>query len=170
MAPFLSSPSSGSLPSDEAYRRVPVTRPQRLTSEAPMSDPRWRETRPNRPDGGEPGARPRGRVPGPPPTPGRVPGRPPGAVPPRIPPGTSTAGGRGGVAPPRGGSGGMGPPGEGASRAPRREAGRGVPDPRDPGPRGREAGWDGRAPGGRGTSGPNGPGGGGRAAADGPPT
>ena len=72
----------------------------------------------------------------------------------------------------------MGPPGEGASRAPRREAGRGVPDPRDPGPRGREAGWDGRAPGGRGVSGPNGPGGGGpngrgatgRAAADGPPT
>ena len=72
----------------------------------------------------------------------------------------------------------MGPPGEGASRAPRREAGRGVPDPRDPGPRGREASWDGRAPGGRGVSGPNGPGGGGpngrgatgRAAADGPPT
>src|SRR5690242_4590353 len=120
MAPFLSSPSSGSLPSDEAYRRVPVTRPQRLTSEAPMSDPPWRETRPNRPYGGEPGARPRGRVPGPPPTPGRVPGRPPGAVPPRIPPGASTAGGRGPaaaggqdsrVAPPRGGSGGMGPPG-----------------------------------------------------------
>jgi len=37
----------------------------------------------------------------------------------------------------------MGPPGEGASRAPRREGGRGVPDPRDSGPRGREAGWDG---------------------------
>src|ERR1700745_251524 len=130
MAPFLSSPSSGSLPSDEAYRHVPVTRPQRLTSEAPMSDPRWRETRPNRPNGGEPGARPRGRVPGPPPTPGRVPGRPPGAVPPRPPPpptpapvaggqnsrpaagsqgSPAGAGGQGSRAvPPRGGSGGMG--------------------------------------------------------------
>src|ERR1700751_5215978 len=55
---------------------------------------------------------------------------------------------------PGGGRGGGGPaPGEGASQAPRREAGRGVPDPRDPGPRGREAGWDGRAPGGRGGGG-----------------
>src|SRR5689334_16051965 len=152
MAPFLSSPSSGSLPSDEAYRRVPVTRPQRLTSEAPMSDPRWRETRPNRPNGGEPGARPRGRVPGPPPAPGRVPGRPPGAVPPRIPPRASTAGGRGPAA-----AGGhdsrVVPPG--AGRAPRREGDRGVPDPRDPGPGG---------------GGPNGRGATGRAAADGPPT
>ena len=64
----------------------------------------------------------------------------------------------------------MGPPGEGASRVPRREAGRGMADPRDSGPRGRDAGWDGRVPGGRGTSGPNGRGGGGRGAADGPPT
>src|SRR5437660_5409716 len=46
---------------------VPVTKPQRLTSEAPMSDPRWRETRPSGPYGGEPGARPRGPVPAPPP-------------------------------------------------------------------------------------------------------
>src|SRR5437867_3905212 len=144
MASFLSSPSSGSLPSVEAYRRVPVTRPQRLTSEAPMSDPRWRETRPSRPYGGEPGDRPPRRVPGPPPTAGRVPGRPPGAVPPRIPPG--------------------------ASRAPRREAGRGVPDPRDSGPRGRDAGREGRAPDGRGGGGPDGRGGGGRGVADGPPT
>src|SRR6266516_1067880 len=45
----------------------PVTKPQRLTSEAPMSDPRWRETRPSSPYGGEPGARPRGPVPVPPP-------------------------------------------------------------------------------------------------------
>src|SRR6266496_515330 len=65
-----------------------------------MSDPRWRETRPSRPYGGESGGRPRGRVPGPPPTAGRVPGRPPGAAPPRILPG--------------------------ATGAPRREVGRGI--------------------------------------------
>src|SRR5206468_4117463 len=73
MASFLSSPSYGSLPSDEAYLHVPVTRPQRLTSEAHMSDPRWRETRPSRPYDGEPGARPPGRAPGPPPATGRPP-------------------------------------------------------------------------------------------------
>ena len=67
MAFFLSSPSSGSIPSVEAYRHVPVINAQRLTSEAHMSDPPWREARPSRPYGGEPGARPRGRDPGIPP-------------------------------------------------------------------------------------------------------
>src|SRR5260370_6558663 len=60
MAFFLSSPGYGSLPSVEAYLHVPVTNAQRLTSEAHMSDPLWREARPSRPYGGEPGARPRG--------------------------------------------------------------------------------------------------------------
>src|ERR1700730_6790850 len=64
MAIFLSSPSSGSLPSVEAYLQVSGTNAQRLTSEAHMSDPLWRETRPSRPYGSEPGARPRGRDPG----------------------------------------------------------------------------------------------------------
>ena len=44
----------------EAYLRGSVTNAQRLTSEAPMSNPEWREARPSRPYGGEPGARPRG--------------------------------------------------------------------------------------------------------------
>ena len=65
MASFLSSPSSGSLPSVEAYLHVPVTKAQRLTSEAHMTEPPWREPRPSRPYGGEPGARPRARDPGP---------------------------------------------------------------------------------------------------------
>src|SRR6266851_978286 len=64
MAIFLSSPSSGSLPSVEAYLQVPGTNAQRLTSEAHMSDPLWREARPSRPYGSEPGARPRGPDPG----------------------------------------------------------------------------------------------------------
>ena len=127
-----------------------------------MSDPRWRETRPNRPYGGEPGARPRGRVPGPPPTPGRVPGRPPGAVPQnrarRRRPGRPRRRRRPGRAPPpqaaraappaqaaraagsslrRGGSGGMASPRRRGQPGAPREAGRGAPDPRDPGPRGR---------------------------------
>src|SRR5205823_11058366 len=160
MASFLSSPSYGSLPSDEAYLHVPVTKPQRLTSEAHMSEPRWRETRPSRPYGGEPGARPPGRAPGPPPD---APGGRGGVV----PPGAGTApGGRGGVVPPGagtapGGRGGVVPPG--AGRAVRREAGHGVVGPRDPG-------WDGRAAGGRGGTGPTGRGGSTRGAGDGPPT
>ncbi len=48
-------------PSDEAYLHGPVTYAQRLTSEAHMSDPRWRDVRPSRPYGGEPGDTPRGR-------------------------------------------------------------------------------------------------------------
>src|ERR1700722_17623288 len=66
MAFFLSSPSPGFLPSVEAYLRGSVTNAQRLTSEAHMSNLEWREARPSRPYGGEPGARPRGD-PGPPP-------------------------------------------------------------------------------------------------------
>src|SRR6266700_2532336 len=59
--------------------------PQRLTSEAHMSDPPWREPRPGRPYGGEPGARPRGRDPGPPPGAPRAPAA--GARTPRRDPG-----------------------------------------------------------------------------------
>src|ERR1700722_3393645 len=61
MAFFLSSRSSGSLPSGEAYRHGPGTNAQRLTSESDMSDPLWREERPSTPYGREPGARPPGR-------------------------------------------------------------------------------------------------------------
>src|SRR5580704_16958194 len=85
MAFFLSSPNSGSISSVEAYRHVPVINAQRLTSEAHMSDPSWRETRPSRPYGGEPGARPRGRDPGTPPGAPRTP--PAGARTPRSDPG-----------------------------------------------------------------------------------
>ena len=56
----------------EAYLRGSVTNAQRLTSEAPMSNPEWREARPSRPYGGEPGARPRGD-PWPPPGVARTP-------------------------------------------------------------------------------------------------
>src|SRR6516164_5028183 len=116
-----------------------------------MSDPPRREQRPNRPYGGEPGARPRGRAPGPPP--GAPAGRG-GVGPPQ--------GGSGGMGPPQGGSGGMGPPG-------RERASTGRVPP----------GWDGRAPGGRGPGGPGGPNGpagpdrrdgSGRGPGDGPPT
>src|ERR1700727_355350 len=54
---FLRNPRGGGLPSEEAYLRGPVTNAQRLTSKAHMSDPRWRETRPSRPYGGEPEGR-----------------------------------------------------------------------------------------------------------------
>jgi Domain of unknown function (DUF6542) len=87
-----------------------------------MSDPPRRETRPNTPSGGEPGARPRGRDSGPPPGVSQVPA--------------------------------VGPPG------PRRDPGRGEPDPqgsdpwrRDPGRDGRARGSDDRDPGRRGAGG-----------------
>src|SRR5580692_8486776 len=54
---FLRNPRGGGLPSDEAYLHVPVTSAQRLTSKAHMSDPRWRDARPSRSYGGEPGGR-----------------------------------------------------------------------------------------------------------------
>src|ERR1700730_18225650 len=54
---FLRNHRGGGLPSEEAYLHGPVTNAQRLTSKAHMSDPRWRESRPSRPYGGEPGAR-----------------------------------------------------------------------------------------------------------------
>src|SRR5580693_10745280 len=54
---FLGNHRGGGLPSDEAYLHGPVTNAQRLTSKAHMSDPRWRETRPSRPYGGEPEGR-----------------------------------------------------------------------------------------------------------------
>src|SRR5260370_37858639 len=101
MAFFLSSPGYGSLPSVEAYLHVPVTNAQRLTSEAHMSDPLWREAHPSRPYGREPGARPRGRDP-------RAPAGGPGVA----------ASGPGGPA------GGPAVPASGA-RAPRRDARRG---------------------------------------------
>jgi len=122
-----------------------------------MNDPPWREQRPNRPYGGEPGARPRGRVPGPPPG---TPGAPTGGTP----------GERGGAVPP------------GAGRTPQREPGRGGADPRESDPRGPNPGpgWGGRdpggqapggqAPGGRGQAGSGGRGGNGRDPGDGPPT
>src|SRR5215470_1499337 len=92
MASFLSS-----LAALDRYRpskptfTVPLPRRDALTSEGHMSDPPWREQRPNRPYGGEPGARPRGRDPGPPAAGG------PRAV---VPPGASTLGGSRGVVPP----------------------------------------------------------------------
>src|SRR5689334_23065458 len=94
---------------------VPVTKPQRLTSEAPMSDPRWRETRPSVPYGGEPGARPRGPVPMPPPgAPGGragTAGRPPSAGAPR---GSGPRGaGQPGAGQPGAGQPGAGQPGAG---------------------------------------------------------
>src|SRR6266404_3436178 len=54
---FLRNPRGGGLPSDEAYLHGPVTNAQRLTSKAHMSEPRWRDARPSRPYGGEPGGR-----------------------------------------------------------------------------------------------------------------
>src|SRR5580704_17122032 len=54
---FLRNPRGGGLPSEEAYLHGPVTSAQRLTSKAHMSDPRWRDTRPSRPYGGEPEGR-----------------------------------------------------------------------------------------------------------------
>jgi hypothetical protein len=109
----------------EAYRHVPVINAQRLTSEAHMSDPSWRETRPSRPYGSEPGARPRGRDPAPPPGAPRTPSA--GARTPRSDPGSE--GGRGGR---RGDSPGSDPRG--------RDPGR---DGRDSGPRGAGGnGWD----------------------------
>src|ERR1700722_1180188 len=54
---FLRNPRGRGLPSEEAYLHGPVTNAQRLTSKAHMSDPRWRESRPSRPYGGEPEVR-----------------------------------------------------------------------------------------------------------------
>ena len=124
MAFFLSSPSSGSIPSVEAYRHVPVIKTQRLTSKAHMSDPPRREARPSRPYGDEPGARPRGRDPGIPPGAPRTP--PAGARTPRRDPG-SAAGMRG--------------------------AGGGWGDSRGSDPRGGDPGWGGRDSGPRGAGG-----------------
>src|SRR5690348_12589944 len=94
-----------------------------------MSDPRWRETRPSRPYGGEPGARPRGRVSGPPGT-----ERAPAADGQGVPPGA------GGVPRREAGRGTPGP----------RDAG---PRGRDPGWDGRAAsGRAGTGPNGRGGS------------------
>ena len=119
MAFSLSSHSSGSLPFEEAYRRVPVTSAQRLAFKSAMSDPQWRDTRPSRPYGSEPEARPPGRD-------TRMP-----ADGPRNP--------AGGVRPP---AGGVRPPADG----PRPPAGGGAPR-RDPGSPGRDPGEDGRYPG-----------------------
>src|ERR1700722_20056574 len=101
MAFSLSSLSSGALPFREAYRRVTATCPQRLTSEAHMNDPLWREARSSRPSGSELRAAPRDRDSRPPagiPTgtpmmPAGTPARPagtramPAGAPPRVPAG-----------------------------------------------------------------------------------
>src|SRR5436305_2084846 len=119
---------------------VPVTKPQRLTSEAPMSDPRWRETRPSSPYSGEPGARPRGPVPVPPPgARGGTAGRPPTAGVPRGP-GPRDASSRD----------------AGARDAGARDASSRDASSRDASQRGRDPGWDGRGAGGRTGTGPNG--------------
>ena len=93
-----------------------------------MSDPLWREARPNRPYGSEPGARPRGR------DPGTLPGAP------RTPPAGARTPGR--------------DPGRndgGTNRA--REVGGGRGDARGSDPRGRDPGWGGRDSGPRGAGG-----------------
>src|SRR5580700_8549343 len=54
---FLRNPRGGGLPSEEAYLHGPLMSAQRLTSKAHMSDPRWRDARPSRSYGGEPGGR-----------------------------------------------------------------------------------------------------------------
>src|SRR6266566_9796819 len=121
---------------------VPVTKPQRLTSEAPMSDPRWRETRPSSPYGGEPGARPRGPVPVPPPgARGGPAGRPAAGAPRGSGPRDAGPGGAGQRGRDPGGDGrgaggrtGTGPNGRGASPrgASPRGAGDGPPNRRMP--------------------------------------
>ncbi len=90
-----------------------------------MSDPRWREARPSRPYGGEPGARPRGRDPGIPPG---AP-RPPQAAPrtPQAAPRIPAAGARTPRRDPGWGGRDSGAPGAGGSG-------------RDPGPPGRRGG------------------------------
>src|ERR1700723_4525011 len=54
---FLRNPRGRGLPSEEAYLHGPVTNAQQLTPKAHVSDPRWRESRPSRPYGGEPEVR-----------------------------------------------------------------------------------------------------------------
>ncbi len=93
-----------------------------------MSDPLWREARPNRPYGSEPGVRPRGRDPGTPAGASRTP--PAGARTPRRDPGRNE---------------------EGMNRA--GEVGGGQGDARGSDPRGRDPGWGGRDSGPRGGGG-----------------